>query len=86
MKKECIAYYCDVCGKKVKQAELRRYKIPVKYYYDREIKTTDTHIEICEECRQALKNAIREKFAEIAEVWCGGTEIERVVYKEKVKK
>lgn len=86
MKEELVNYYCDVCGKQVEREELRSYKIPVKYYYDREIKTTDIHIEICEDCQQALKNAIREKFAEIAEVWCGGTKIERVVYKEKVKK
>lgn len=86
MKEELVNYYCDVCGKKVKQEELRRYKIPVMYYYDRKITTTDTHIEICEECQQALKNAIREKFAEIAVVWCSGTKIERVVYKDQVEK
>lgn len=86
MKEELVNYYCDVCGKKVKQEELRSYKIPVKYYYDREIKTTDTQIEICEECQQALKNVIREKFAEIAVVWCSGTKIERVVYKDQVEK
>ena len=86
MKEELVNYYCDVCGKKVKKEELHSYKIPVRYYYDREITTTDTCIEICEECRQALKNAIREKFAQIAKVWCCGTEIERVVYKEKVEK
>lgn len=86
MKKETVSYYCDVCGKHVKKDELHSYKIPVKYYYDREITTTDASIEICEECRQALKKAISKNFAQIAEVWCGGTEIEKVVYKDKVVK
>lgn len=27
MKEELVNYYCDVCGKKVKQEELRRYQL-----------------------------------------------------------
>lgn len=86
MKKETVSYYCDVCGKQVKKDELHPYRIPVKYYYDRETTTTDTSIEICEECRQALKKAISENFAQIAEVWCGGTEVEKVVYLDQFDK
>lgn len=83
MKKEYVEYLCDVCKKEVKKEQLYSYKIPVTYYYDREVTTTDITIEVCEECKQALKKAINENFAKISQVWCVGLNIEEVVYKKE---
>lgn len=83
MKQEIIKYYCDICKKQVEnKADLKVYTIPVDYMYDREILISDGRIEVCEECRKALKNAIRDNFCKINLVWCDGLKIGEVVYKK----
>ena len=78
-------YYCDVCKKEVEKEELEAFSIPVKYFYDRDVLTEKVSIEICDECKEALKDSIRSKFAKINLIWCGGVEVEEVVYKNTGK-
>lgn len=50
MKKEIVQYCCDVCGKKVKNAdELEQVKIPVDFIFDRELKDSIAVLDICQE-------------------------------------
>lgn len=63
---------CDCCKKEVN--ELKVCKIPMIYFYDREVKTSNRKIELCNECNEKLKNVIREHFHKFRDVWCYGVE------------
>ena len=83
MKKVIEKYYCDVCDKEVeKEEDLKNIKIPIPYYYDREIITANEWMSICSECNEALKDIIKEHFADIKLIWCVGTEIGEIKYKK----
>lgn len=77
-----MQYCCDVCGKEVKNAdELEQVKILIDFIFDRELKDSIAVLDICHECKNALKEAIKENFAEIVDVWYGGIEIRKIKYK-----
>lgn len=63
---------CDCCKKEVN--ELKDCKIPMTYFYDREVKTSNRKIGLCDECNEKLKNVIREHFHKFRDVWCVGVE------------
>ena len=82
MKKQIMKYCCDVCSKEVKSAdELKQVKIPVDFIFDRELKDSIAVLDICQECKNALKEVIKENFAEIVDVWYGGIETRKIKYK-----
>lgn len=65
-------YICDCCKKEVN--ELKDCKIPMTYFYDREVKTSNRKIGLCDECNEKLKNVIREHFHKFRDIWCYGVE------------
>ena len=83
MKVETVKYYCDVCHKEVKdEKDFKFIKIPVDYLQEGKILTSNIKFSVCDECNEFLKNIIKEKFADIKMIWCGGLKVKEVKYKE----
>lgn len=81
MKKEITEFYCDVCGKKVKESELIVRYLPVRLFDSEGVCTEYTQekkFEVCEECRKAYEKILFDKFAYIKD--CYGISVE-VKYK-----
>ena len=87
MKKNVIYHYCDVCGKEVQNAdELKRVQIPVELLFNwggLGLQDSIVTLDICPECRKALRKAIKEKFAEIVHTWDGEIKVKKVKYKTR---
>lgn len=87
MKKNVIHNYCDVCGKEVKSSdELKQVQIPVDFLFNwggLGLQDSIVTLDICSECRKALRKAIKENFAEIVHTWDGEIEIKKIKYKTK---
>ena len=85
IKKEVIKYYCDVCGKEVESAdELKQVQIPVDAIFNWSgpgLQDSIVTLDICSECRKALRKAIKENFAEIVHTWDEEIETRKVKYK-----
>lgn len=87
MKKNVIYHYCDVCGKEVQNAdELKRVQIPVDFLFNwggLGLQDSIVSLDICPECKKALRKAIKEKFAEIVHTWDGKIKVKKVKYKTR---
>lgn len=90
MKKNVIYhYYCDVCDKEVQNAdELKRVQIPVDFLFNwggLGLQDSIVVLDICPECRKALRKAIKEKFAEIVHTWDGKIKVKKYKKREGIK-
>lgn len=87
MRKNVVRHYCDVCGKEVQNAdELKRVQIPVDFLFNwggLGLQDSIVSLDICPECRKALRKAIKEKFAEIVHTWDGEIKVKKVKYKTR---
>lgn len=85
MRKNVVCHYCDVCGKEVKSSdELEQVKIPVDAIFNwggLGLQDSIVILDVCPECRKALRKAIKEKFAEIVHTWDGVIKTKKIKYK-----
>ena len=89
MRKNVIRHYCDICGKEVKSSdELKQVQIPVDFLFNwggLGLQDSIVTLDICPECRKALRKAIKENFAEIVHTWDGEIKVKKVQNKKKNK-
>ena len=87
MRKNVVRHYCDVCGKEVKSSdELTQVKIPVDAIFNwggLGLQDSIVILDVCPECRKALRKAIEEKFAEIVHTWDGEIKTKKIKYKTR---
>lgn len=87
MRKNVIRHYCDICGKEVKSSdELKQVQIPVDFLFNwggLGLQDSIVTLDICPECRKALRKAIKEYFAEIVHTWDGEVKIKKIKYKTR---
>lgn len=89
MRKNVIRHYCDICGKEVKSSdELKQVQIPVDFLFNwggLGLQDSIVTLDICPECRKALRKAIKENFAEIVHTWAGEIKVKKVQNKKRNK-
>lgn len=89
MRKNVIRHYCDICGKEVKSSdELKQVQIPVDFLFNwggLGLQDSIVTLDICPECRKALRKAIKENFAEIVHTWDGEIKVKKVQNKKRNK-
>ena len=87
MRKNVVRHYCDVCDKEVKSSdELTQVKIPVDAIFNwggLGLQDSIVILDVCPECRKALRKAIKENFAEIVHTWDGEIKIKKIKYKTR---
>lgn len=85
MRKNIVHHYCDVCDKEVKSSdELEQVTIPVDAIFNwggLGLQDSIVTLDICSECRKALRKAIKENFAEIVHTWDGVIKTKKIKYK-----
>lgn len=89
MRKNVIRHYCDICGKEVKSSdELKQVQIPVDFLFNwggLGLQDSIVTLDICPECRKALRKAIKENFVEIVHTWDGEIKVKKVQNKKRNK-
>ena len=89
MRKNVIRHYCDVCSKEVKSSdELKQVQIPVDFLFNwggLGLQDSIVVLDICPDCRKALRKAINENFAEIVHTCDGKIKVKKYKTRERVK-